>query len=176
MSRRFATKLPGMRRGSSLSLLSCFMIAALALPFLGQVQNPDEQLALFKEKYDRETDPVHKAKALAKLGDAQIAEFTRQANAGDTDAAFLTLTTYLNEVRSTFDALKTTGIDAEKKPDGFKELQIHLRKTVLKLERAASLVPPDRRKEFQNIHDEISSINSELFYKLFPRQPGRKGS
>jgi hypothetical protein len=138
-------------------------------------QNAGDQLAQYKEKFDRETDPIHKAKALAKLGDLQIAEFTRQASANDTDGAFLTLTMYRGEVDTTFDAMKATHIDAERKPDGFKELQIQLRKTVVRLDRAASLVPPDRRKEFKEIRDEMSSIDNELFHMLFPRERGGKG-
>jgi hypothetical protein len=159
-----------------LLLLPCFSFTAPAIFPQSKGPTPEDQLAQYKDKFDRDSDPIHKAKDLTKLGDAQIAEFTRQATADNIDGAFLTLAAYRVEVGSTFDAMKATGIDAERKPDGFKELQIHLRKSVLKLERATSLVPPDRRKEFREIHDELSSIDNELFHMLFPRQPGSKSS
>jgi hypothetical protein len=175
MSQEFATIHSGVRRGLVFSFLPCIVFAALAIPPQSRGPSVEDQLEQYKEKYVRETDPVRRAKALAKLGDLQIAEFTRQASANDSDGAFLTLTMYRGEVNATFDAMKASHIDAEKKPDGFKELQIHLRKTVLKLDRATSLVPPDRRKEFTDIRDEMSSIDNELFHMLFPRERGGKG-
>jgi hypothetical protein len=176
MSQQFATIRSGMRRGFAFSFLPCIVLAAMAIPPQSRGPSLEDQLEQYKEKYVRENDPIRKAKALAKLGDLQIAEFTRQASASDMDAAFLTLTMYRGEVSSTFDAMKATHIDAEKKPDGFKELQIHLRKTVLKLDRATSLVQTDRRVEYREIRDEMSSIDNELFHMLFPREAGSKGS
>ena len=174
MSQHFSTTRLGMRRSFIFSFLPCIVSAAMAMPPQSRGPTPEDQLEQYKEKYVHETDPIHRAKALAKLGDLQIAEFTRQASANDTDGAFLTLTMYRGEIDSTFDAMKALQIDAEKKPEGFKELQIHLRKSVLKLDRAASLVPVERRKEFKEIRDEMSSIDNELFHMLFPRERGSK--
>ncbi len=176
MSQRFAKIHPRLRRGFSLPFLCCFLLASSSLLAQTRGPSPQDRLAEYKERFDRETDPVHKAKALGKLGDAQIADFTRRIAGNDIDGAFLTLTAYRDEVRSVFDGLKATGNDAERKPDGFKELQIHLRKKIWELERAASLVPTERRAEFHDIHEELSRIQSDLIHLLFPREPGGKKS
>ncbi|MFZ0821461.1 MAG: hypothetical protein WAM91_15445, partial [Candidatus Acidiferrales bacterium] len=145
MSRRFSQIRFRLRRSLTLQLLPCFLFASLALPPQTRGPSPQDLLAQYKERFVKETDPVHRAKALTKLGDAQVADFTRRATADDFEGAFVTLNAYRDEVRSVFDGLKATGNDAEKKPDGFKELQIHLRKTLWELDRAASLVPTERR-------------------------------
>jgi hypothetical protein len=176
MSHRFAKIRSRLRRNFHLPLLLCLLCVSIALPAQTRASSPADHLAEYKEKFDRETDPVHKAKALAKLGEAQIADFTRKETANDTEGAFLTLTTYRDEVRSVFDGLKATGNDAEKKPDGFKELQIHLRKAVWGLDRAAQLVPTERRAEFHDIHEELTRIQNDLIQMLFPREPGGKKS
>jgi hypothetical protein len=176
MSQRFAQIRSRLHRNLHLPLLLCLLLVSIALPAQTRASGPLDHLAEYKEKFDRETDPVHKAKALTKLGEAQIADFTRKATANDADGAFLTLTTYRDEVRGVFDGLKATGNDAEKKPDGFKELQIHLRKAVWELERSAQLVPTERRTEFHDIHEELTRIQNDLIQMLFPREPGGKKS
>jgi hypothetical protein len=176
MSQRFSQIRSRVRRSFNLPLLPCLLFASLALcpRAQGQAQSPQELLAQYKEKFAKETDPVHRAKSLSKLGEAQISDFTRRATADDIAGAFLTLTAYRDEVRSVFEGLKATGNNPEKKSDGFKDLQIHLRKTLWELDRVASLVPTERRPEFHDIHEELERIHNDLIHMLFPREPGNK--
>jgi hypothetical protein len=152
--------------------LICILFASL--PVLASQQNQQDKFNEYKEKYDKETDPVRKAKALGNYGDAQIAEFSRAAGANDYDGSYASLNAYRNEVHSVFDALKATGNNAEKKPEGFKELQIHLRKSLWEIDRTMPLIPLDRRPDFENARDELGRIHSELIQMLFPREPGRR--
>jgi hypothetical protein len=169
-------KRPGMRNKISNQVGLCAFLATLLLisPALLAIQQ--DRLAEFKDKYDHESDPVRKAKVLAKLGDLQVTEFVRQANANNVDAAFTILTDYRAEVRASFDGLKATGLDAERKPGGFKDLQIHLRKATWELDRAVPLIPPEKRAAFQDIRDELNRIHNDLIHRLFPREPGSKRS
>jgi hypothetical protein len=176
MLQRFHSSRPGMRNKLSYHFgLSTFLASLLMVsPGLQAVQQ--DRLTEFKEKYEHESDPVRKAKALTKLGDLQVSEFVRQANANNVDAAFTILMEYRAEVRASFDGLKATGLDAERKPDGFKDLQIHLRKATWELDRAAPLVPGEKRAAFQDIRDELNRIHNDLIHRLFPREPGAKRS
>src|ERR1019366_10828301 len=63
---------------------------------IARVQQQD-RLSEFKEKYERESDPIRKAKALGNYGDAQIQHFVREASAEDFDAASAMLSDYKNE-------------------------------------------------------------------------------
>ncbi len=176
MSQRFAKIHSRLRRSLTLPLLPCLLFSWIASAPQARGQSPQERLSEYKDKFDKETDPVRKAKDLTNLGEAQVLDFTRRATANDVEGAFLTLTTYRDEVEAAFDGLKATGNDAEKKPNGFKEMQIHLRKTLWQLDRAASLVPPERRTEFHDIHEGLARIHNDLIHMLFPREPGGKKS
>jgi hypothetical protein len=137
-------------------------------------QQPQDRMQEYKDKYEKENDPVRKAKALGNYGDAQTRHFVREASAENFDAATALLTAYRNEVRSVFDALKATGVDAEKKSDGFKELEFHLRRTLWQIDRTLPAVPIERRETLQEMHDELGRIHTELIHLLFPREAGKK--
>ena len=141
---------------------------------MARAQQAQDRMQDYKDKYERETGPVRKAKALGNYGDAQIQHFVREASAENLDAATALLTSYRDEVRSVFEALKATGVDAEKKPDGFKELEFHLRKLLWQIDRTLPAVPIDHRETFQEIRDELGRIHADLIHLLFPREAGKK--
>jgi hypothetical protein len=141
---------------------------------IARAQQPQDRMQEYKDKYEKETDPVRKAKALGNYGDAQIQHFVREAAAENFDAASALLTAFRNEVRNVFDALKATGIDAEKKSDGFKELEFHLRKTLWQIDRTLPSVPFDHRESLQEMHNELGRIHTDLIHLLFPREAGKK--
>jgi hypothetical protein len=151
-------------------LLSLVMVCAGMV----RAQQAQDRMQDYKDKYEKETDPVRKAKALGNYGDAQIQHFVHEASAENLDAASALLTAYKNEVRSALDALKATGVDAEKKPDGFKELEFHLRKMLWQIDRTMPAVPIDHRETFQELHDELGRIHTDLIHLLFPREAGKK--
>lgn len=153
-------------------LVSCAILSSLPAVPVCLAATQQDHVAEYKDKYDHENDPVRKAKALATLGDAQVLEFVHQAAANNFDAAFATLTEYRNEVRATFDSLKATGNDAEKKPDGYKQLQIHLRKSLWEMERMMPHISADRHESYEDIRNELGRIQTELIHMLFPREPG----
>jgi hypothetical protein len=150
-------------------LLSLVVVSAGIL----RAQQQD-RMQEYKDKYDRENGPVRKAKALGNYGDAQIQQFVREASAENFDPATALLTAYRNEVRLVFDALKATGNDPEKKPEGFKELEFHLRKTLWQIDRTLPAVPIEHRESLQAMHDELGRIHMELIHLLFPREAGKK--
>src|SRR3979411_1530647 len=116
----------------SVDLKMCMaLIAAVVLSAPAVAQ---DRLASDLARYEQETDVVRKARALTKLGDDQIDEARKQLKAGDDVASLHTLEQYRDEIRHTAEALKATGLDAEKKPAGFKELQISLRESVRRVD------------------------------------------
>ena len=157
-------------------LVSCAILSSLLAAPACIANTQQDRLPEFKEKFERETDPVRKAKALSSLGDVQVLEFVHAAAADNFDAAFALLIEYRNEVRTTFDLLKASGNDAERKPEGFKQLQIHLRKSLWEMERIMPRITPDRHATFDDIRNELGRIHTELIHMLFPREPGSKKS
>jgi hypothetical protein len=146
------------------------VIAALAL--CGSLAAQDryaESLA----KYQNETDPVRKSRALVKLGDEQVDLAKRQLKADDEVAALHTLEQYRDEVRDAVVALRGTGVDAERKPAGFKELQISLRETIRRVDDLILTLNVDKRPFFREVRNDLFTYQNEIIDDLFPRRPDR---
>ena len=145
-------------------------IAALALcaPVAAQ-----DRLAEDLAKYQHETDPVRKSRALVKLGDDQVDLATRQLRISDEVASLHTLEQYRDEVQETVTALNGLGVDAERKPAGFKELQIGLRGTIRRIDELILTLNVDKRPFFRVVRNDLFMDQNELIDKLFPRRPDR---
>jgi hypothetical protein len=148
------------------------MVALLALPLCALLHAQDP-LAAALEQYEHEPDPVRKAKDLAKLGNDQISLASRQFKSGDDVGSLHTLEQYRDEVLATFQALQATAVNAEKKPAGFKELQISLRQTMRHMDDLIFNIPVDKRPFFQEVRADIGKIQNDLMDALFPRKPNQ---
>jgi hypothetical protein len=134
-----------------------------------------DRLTQALENYRHETDPVHKARALAKLAQPQIDLARKQLDAGDDVASLNTLEQFRDEVQQSFTALKAAGIDAEKKPAGFKELQISLRRSLRSIDDLIFALPVDKRPFFRAVRSDLLKVQNELIDALFPRRLSRNG-
>jgi len=126
------------------------------------------------DQLKKESDPVRRAKTLTKLAGPQLDSMTRLADGGDFIHSGELLEQYRDEVKLTFDGLKESGIDAERKPSGFKELQIHLRRSLQQIDDVIRIVPEGPRVPFQSARAEIAQINRSLIEMLFPLHAGKK--
>ncbi len=132
-----------------------------------------DRIAELQAQFNRETDPVRKAKVLPKLGDARLGQMHREIDVEHYAQAVRILGEYRDEVKTVEAALKATGADAERKPAGFKQLEIHLRKSLRELGETILALPEEQREAFQNVRQELANIEKELIDLLFPRQPGK---
>jgi len=146
------------------------MVAALSFcaPLVAQ-----DRLTEDLGKYQHEADPVKKARALAKLGGEQVDEAKKQLKEGEEEASLHTLEQYRDEVQDTIAALNGMGIDPERKPAGFKELQISLRETIRHIDDLILTLDVDKRPFFRVVRDDLVKKQNEVFDALFPRRPDR---
>ena len=154
--------------------LGPLLFALVACLLSAQPAASQQKLEELRANYHAESDPVRRAKALTKLGDEKFAVLRRELAAENYEAAHRLARQYLEAVRSTSDALKASGRNAEKKPDGFKQLQMHVRGSTRRLSEAILSMPSDERAPFAEIRSELEKIDRELLSLLFPRQPGRR--
>jgi hypothetical protein len=141
---------------------------ALCVPLSGQ-----DRLAENLAKYQHETDPVRKARALVKLGDDQVDLAKKQLKAEDEVASLHTLEQYRDEVHEMVAALNGMGVDAERKPAGFKELQISLRETIRRIDDLVLTLSVDKRPFFRVVRNDLFTDQNQLIDELFPRKPDR---
>ena len=130
----------------------------------------------YRAKFERETDPVRKARAMPKFGDALLDQVGAQLQKAEVEAALNTLEGYRDAVLKSHGGLKASGINAEKKPSGFKQLEIHVRRGLSRLEDLILAVPLEQRQAFEEIRKQLEQVDRELLEMLFPRRPAKKES
>ncbi|HEX4643913.1 MAG TPA: hypothetical protein VH161_10610 [Candidatus Acidoferrales bacterium] len=149
--------------------MTALVALALCAPLAAQ-----DRLAEDLARYQHETDTVRKARVLAKLGDEQI-DVAKKLLKEDEVASLHTLEQYRDEVHDMVAALNGLGVDAEKKPSGFKELQISLRETIRRIDDLILTLNVDKRPFFRAVRNDLFVDQNALIDKLFPRKPERNG-
>ena len=90
---------------------------------------------------------------------------------GEDVASLHTLEMYRDEVRETVTALEAAVPDPEKKPAGFKELQISMREIIRRIDDLILTLPVDKRPFFRDVGTDLVKTQNELVDALFPRRP-----
>jgi hypothetical protein len=130
-----------------------------------------ETLADLQARFDRETSGVQKAKLVGKLGDAQFEEARRAGKAGDYDAVGFVLEKYRDNVRAAMETLKKQHPDAEKQSNGYRQLEIHVRKGIREVDETLLVSPEAYKPPLQIVRQDLLGLNEELLRMLFPRRP-----
>ena len=125
-------------------------------------------------RLSREPSPVNKAKLMPLLGDAEFAEIDADVTQGKLTEALDVLQHYRDEVASCDKALSATGVDAEKHPAGFKQLQFSLRDSLRRLDTVIVNMTSDEQAPFLAIRAELGEVNLRLIQQLFPHETPAK--
>src|ERR1700693_4106534 len=153
-------------------LQRAFVIVVLAgSPFLAfsAVFSDDQQA-----RFDHESNSVHKAKLFEKLGDEQLASTRRASQSGDFATVGQVMEKYRDNARAALDALKKEHPNAERQLNGYKQLQMHIRKALRDLKEVLLLAPGEYKPPLQLVDQDLASMDDELLRMLFPQRPGAK--
>ena len=155
-------------RASSTSrgAVCCLLVLVAMLPPVAA-----QGLADLQGRFDRETSGVQKAKQIGKLGDAQFEEARRSGKTGDFNAVGLTLEKYRDNVRAAIDALKKQHPDAEKQSNGYRQLEIYVRKGIREVDETLLVSPESYKPPLQIVRQDLIKMDEELLKMLFPRRP-----
>jgi hypothetical protein len=152
---------------------SLLMIVVATIPAWITRAATDDVNAL-QARFDHETNSVHKAKLLEKLGDAQLEETRRASQASDYKTIGLVMEKYRDNARAAVDALKKDHRDAEHHTNGFKQLQIHVHKSLREVDEVLVVAPDEFRPPLELVRRDLANIDDELLELLFPRHPEAK--
>jgi hypothetical protein len=141
------------------------VVAFLSCPALAQ-----NRLAEFRSRFQRETDPVHRAKVLPQLGTAQFQEIDKDLAADKLPDALSVLQQYRDEAQSCAKALDAKSVNAEKHPSGFKELELSLRESLRRLDDILVSFPPDEQGAFRVVRNDLDELDRHMIRELFPNQ------
>ena len=164
----------GMRSAWSLRSLSWGIAVLMVTAAFAGTAAPDDTLSRLREEFRRETDPVKRAKRFAKFGNALIREMREQESAQKFEAITPLFREYHDDAASAFDGLIATGRDAEKHPQGFRELELQFRESVHALNDLLFAVPLEDREAVRKGERDIESMDDRLIQLLFPRTPERR--
>jgi hypothetical protein len=121
-------------------------------------------------RFDRESNSVHKAKLLERLGDAQLSITRRASQSSDYQTMAITMEKYRDNARAAIDALKKDHPDAERHTGGYKQLQIHVHKAIRELDEMLVIAPSEYRPPLELVRSDLASMDDELLQLLFPRR------
>jgi hypothetical protein len=156
------------RWGASLLIIVSALVAA------GIARAATEDVKSLQARFDRETNSVHKAKLLEKLGDAQLEQTRRASQANDYKTIGFVMEKYRDNARAAVDALKRDHPDAERHTGGFKQLQIHVHKSLREVDEVLVVAPDEYRPPLEIVRRDLANIDDELLDLLFPRHPNEK--
>ena len=156
------------RWGASLLIIMSAMVA------VGIARAATDDVKSLQTRFDRETNSVHKAKLLEKLGDAQLEVTRRASQANDYKTIGFVMEKYRDNARAAVNALKKDHPDAERHTSGFKQLQIHVHKSLREVDQVLVVAPDEYRPPLEIVRRDLANIDDELLELLFPRHPNEK--
>jgi hypothetical protein len=155
--------------GTSLGAVCGLLVFVAILPPGGA-----ESLADLQARFDRETNGVRKAKLIEKLGDAQLEDARRAGKAGDYNAVGTTLEKYRDNVGAALHALKKQHPEAEKQSNGYRQLQMHVRKGIREVDETLLVSPEGYKPPLQIVRQDLIDMEEELLKMLFPHRPAEQ--
>jgi succinate dehydrogenase flavin-adding protein (antitoxin of CptAB toxin-antitoxin module) len=139
-----------------------------------------DKLSEMQARFDHEKNPVHRSKLLEKLGDAEFDEARRAFKANDLITVGTVLEKYRDNVRVALEGLKKKRTDAQKDSNGYRQLEIHVRRGIREADEIILRVPEEYQPPLQIVRRDLDSMDRELIRMLFhhrDEQPAaQKGS
>jgi hypothetical protein len=140
-------------------------LAAAAWP--GRVAAEDP-LPILRAEFQRQKDPVKRAKLFPKLGNALLAEMRKDIQAKEFDRVPPLLLEYRDGAKAAFEGLAATGRDADKHPAGFRELEMHLRQSLHVVNDIIFALPLEEHGPLMAPQRDLELIDQQLVKALFP--------
>jgi hypothetical protein len=133
-----------------------------------------DKLSELQSRFDSETNGVHKAKMLQRLGDAEFEEASRAEKADDYTTVDLIMEKYRDNVRAASDALEKENPDGERHPSGYKQLEMHVQKGLRQIDELLLIAPAEFKPPLQIVRKDLLSLDDKLLRSLFPRRHENK--
>jgi succinate dehydrogenase flavin-adding protein (antitoxin of CptAB toxin-antitoxin module) len=134
-----------------------------------------DKIAELQARFDHETNPVHRAKLLEKLGDAQFEETRRAFKANDLVTVGVVLEKYRDNARIAFEGLRKKRADAERDANGYRQLEIHVRRGIREVDEILLRIPEEFQPPLQIVRGDLDAIDRELIRMLFHHRDDQTG-
>src|SRR5262245_32765868 len=145
-------------------------------PLQGQYDKRLERLQKEKDKLNRLTDPIDRTKTSIAISEILLSLASEAVKTGEPETLDKRLNEYVDTIRDAQETMMKSGRDAHRKPKGFKDLEIALRRQIRLLDDLAHSVSFDQRDPVEKAKAQASDLREELLKALFGEQnaPSRK--
>ena len=136
-----------------------------------------ERLQRERDKLSRFTDPVDRTRSDITISEILLSLAGDAVKSGEPEVLQKRLSEYVDAIQDAHQTMLKTGRDAHRKPKGFKDLEIALRKQVRVLDDLGHGLTFDQRDPVDKAKQQASEIRDDLLKALFGEQnaPSRKG-
>lgn len=162
------------RRDWLRSLPVCLAILSLAVPVLAQDTKLERKYQGQQAKLRRQGNTVKKVKILIRMSAIDLEMVSRRVRRGLLSEADRILVRYSATVGRAEQVLKDSKRDPQRKPAGFKHLEISLRKQLRQLDDLRALYPFDRQQVIDGAIACAEAVKQRMIGALFgPDNTGR---
>jgi hypothetical protein len=130
-----------------------------------------DRTAELRARFQKETDPVRKARLVAPLADSEFRDMHEKIDAGDLAAAAEIAGHVRDEAAASKKALDVKTRDAETHPEGYKQLEISVRESIRRLDDIMVSLAKDDQKPLAEVRAELETLDREMIHRLFPKRP-----
>jgi hypothetical protein len=158
---------------NSIVVLIALLLTSCAFHSFALQQPPDKRLLDLQREQDklkRTTDPVDHAKSDIKISEILLSLAGDAVRQGDLEMIEKRLGEYTAAIQDAHETLVKTGRDARKKPHGFKDLEISLRRQINQLKDLEPALEFDQREPVEKARNEATRIRDDLLKALFGSQ------
>jgi hypothetical protein len=142
------------------------LVALVAGSLLAQ-----DRAAQLRSRFEKEADPVRKARMVALLADSEFREMHEKIDAGDLAAAAEIAGRVRDEAQASKKLLDAKSRDAEAHPEGYKQLEISVRESVRRLDDIMVSLAKDEQGPLAEVRKDLDELDREMIHQLFPKRP-----
>lgn len=147
-------------------IFRCAPILIFAL--LPGISFGQKQLPELRARFAQTADPIQRAKMMPQIEEAGFRVISKNLDEGKFDDALAVLHDFRDDVESCERGLDGKHINAEKHPNGFKQLEFALRESMRHLDGILIGLTADEQEPFTKLRLGFDKLNSHLLRELFP--------
>ncbi|HXN26950.1 MAG TPA: hypothetical protein VN902_07510 [Candidatus Acidoferrales bacterium] len=142
------------------------MLALVAGSLLAQ-----DRTAQLRSRFEKETDPVRKARMVTLLADSEFREMHQKIDTGDLAGAAEIAGRARDEAQASKKLLDARSRDAETHPDGYKQLEISVRESMRRLDDIMVSLAQDEQAPLAEVRKDLDELDRQMIRQLFPKRP-----
>jgi hypothetical protein len=130
-----------------------------------------DRTAQLRSRFEKESDPVHKARMVALLADSEFRDMHEKLDTGDLAGALEIAQRVRDEAQASKKMLDAKSRDAEAHPEGYKQLEISVRESMRRLDDIMVSLAKDEGAPLAEVRKDLDELDRQMIHQLFPKRP-----